>query len=345
MGALISTTILKDGMSGPQYADIFLKNISPYDYAQSDGITNIDIFFLPPRIVGSQNGFISAAAEVFDTNRALVIRVDDIWLAILALLKPDIYKALDREVDMEIPKFTREQLNDWPLVVRCLCEMAKSRFGPEDYDLLMPKFSTTTETHSGAAALILLGSDCPAQAHRKLEKRLHPDYRGAMAVNGARTDLEKMRNSILRLSTRFPKLEHTLFRLDNFVDRLLRAGFQKEFWDQMLETDEQGRVTGGWLSVFFDRRKATVSTQAKLYFGTLTSAVATIPLEVDFGEGTWYCTMVGGLFAHTRDEPGVGNYESIAVEPLPGWLVYLDKDPEGSKSNEATTVEVKGHYD
>ncbi|PNP86439.1 hypothetical protein FNYG_00141 [Fusarium nygamai] len=224
--------ILKDYIAGPPHADQFLAKISPYHYGQSDGITNIDILYLPPYIVGSQNGFIWAAAEVFDTHRGLVIRVDDIWLAILALLKPHIYEAFDPEEDIHVPKFTREQLNNWPLV--------------------------------------------------------------------------------------------------------------KKFWDQMLEADERGRLSGGWLSNFFDRRKAAESPEP-IFDTAMPSAVASIPLEVDFGQGKWYCTMVGGLFAHSRDESGVDNYEYHAVEPLPGWLVYLDKPPGESKSKEATTVEVKGH--
>ncbi|KAF5618601.1 hypothetical protein F52700_12121 [Fusarium sp. NRRL 52700] len=235
MAKEVPTKILKDHC----VADDVLRQLSSADKEKNHAVINIHLLQIPSHIVPSQNGFIWAALEIFSRQRRLTIRVDDIWLAVLALLKPLIHEAFNPQGDQGFAICTREELNDTEGMSVFLSGMLLKRFGNDAFDLLMPTFSTSVDTDFGAAALILLGKDCPAQFHRKIEKRLKPKDRGPIEVLGAKQDWEKLRERFSKLSARSQDLQGLISHLNAFLDKMLQAGYQVEYPVHRLSANEQ----------------------------------------------------------------------------------------------------------
>ncbi|KAK2692119.1 hypothetical protein QWA68_009046 [Fusarium oxysporum] len=210
------------GLHGGQ----LLEKISPVDSRKSDGVFKINFHRNAFQTVASQNGFIWAAAEIYDRNTGLNIRVDNIWLAILAQLKPYIYQTVRPQAKQDILTFTRAELNNPDLAAKRLSDMVEARIGPQVTNVLMPHFSTTTHTDSGAAALILLGTHCKAQPHRIFMKPKETYDRKTMVVVGDTADWEKLRQSFATIRTWSPDLEAMVSRHSSLLDKMLRAGNQ-----------------------------------------------------------------------------------------------------------------------
>lgn len=103
----------------------------------------------------------------------------------------------------------------------------------------------------------------------------------------------------------------------------------------MLKADSFGRMSG-WLFNFFDPRKL-IQPGGFTFDIEMPSAVATIPIRVDFGQGPMDCTVVGGLLAHSRNESGIVNpatFRGYRHQPTIGWLIYRDEKPETSETKE-----------
>ncbi|KAF5261919.1 hypothetical protein FOXYS1_7384 [Fusarium oxysporum] len=317
------------GLHGGQ----LLEKISPVDSRKSDGVFKINFHRNAFQTVASQNGFIWAAAEIYDRNTGLNIRVDNIWLAILAQLKPYIYQAVRPQAKQDILTFTRAELNNPDLVAKRLSDMVEARIGPQVTNVLMPHFSTTMHTDSGAAALILLGTHCKAQPHRIFMKPKKTYDRKTMVVVGDTADWEKLRQSFATIRTWSPDLEAMVSRHSSLLDKMLGAGYQfdhpSEFWDGMLKVDHDGRLSGGWILDFFDPRKIN-QPEGFTFNDDMTSAVTTIPIRVGHSQDIRNCTIVGGLLGHSRERSGVLDQETRGelgiVQPMSGWLVYFNKN-------------------
>ncbi|KAF5682513.1 hypothetical protein FCIRC_4947 [Fusarium circinatum] len=239
--AVIDRAIPTKNLTDRNVANDLLLRLSRADLEKSYGIIYINLLGIPPYIWPSQNGFIWAASEVFDKQRGLTIQVDHIWLAGLALMKPLLHEAFGLQEDQEIPAFTQDELKDEQRVANCLTDMVKVKFCPEVSDLLMPDFSTTTPQDSVAAALILLGTTCPGQNHRTFDQRLEPNDRKPIEVLGAKADWKKLQETFLKLSLECQdtrRLADMIWRLDDFVDKLLRAGYQLEYPAPRLTANE-----------------------------------------------------------------------------------------------------------
>ncbi|KAF5986333.1 hypothetical protein FCOIX_1610 [Fusarium coicis] len=109
----------------------------------------------------------------------------------------------------------------------------------------------------------------------------------------------------------------------------------------MLQTDWLGQPVGGWLLNFFDAQK--VAQIQGLRFDTdMPSAVASLPIKVNFGWGPRDCTMVGGSFAYARDTYAPDRETRFGyefVQPETGWVIYYNKPPETPEMKEDVVVE------
>ncbi|KAF5653494.1 hypothetical protein F25303_2201 [Fusarium sp. NRRL 25303] len=202
-----------------------LKEISPTDSAKCSHVFKVDFFKPTAKTIASRNGFISAAAEVFDKKTGLLIRVDDIWLAVLALLKPHICQVFHPQQTPESLSFTRAELNDKKELNKRLCAMVDAKFGTEVAKILMPHFSTAFLTDSVAAALILLGTNCQSQYHRKLEKPMKPNDRGPIVVWECEEDWKTLRETLAKLGNKSRQLDDIIYLLNGFMDKLRGAGY------------------------------------------------------------------------------------------------------------------------
>ncbi|KAF4959550.1 hypothetical protein FGADI_1617 [Fusarium gaditjirri] len=338
VAAMNVPTLTLDSRNIAYHGGKLLEKISPADSRKNDGVFRISFYRHATQTIASQNGFIWAAAEAFDRQSGVIIRVDDIWLAVLAQLKPFIYQAVWPLILQYIPNFTRAELNDTQVVAERLCNVVNAMFGPKIANILIRHFSTTTATDSGAAALIMLGRDCQVQHHRRFDKPLEPDNRAPIIVVGDTKDWNTLRETFAILRTWSPELEKLISHHSKFLDEML----QREFWDRMLKVEDNGQQTVGWLLNFFDPKKLAQTGPFRFNI-EMPSAVTTIPIKADHGQGPRNCTMVGGLLGHSRDSSGVVDPDTRRgfhiVQPMSGWLVYYDKSPETVKTEEVIVIE------
>ncbi|KAF4426529.1 hypothetical protein FACUT_9839 [Fusarium acutatum] len=230
MDAPILTTNLND----PNYQRVggrLLKKISPEDSEKSDGVIKILLHHLSRHTVASQNGFIWAAAETYDRSTSLIIRVDNIWLAILAQLKPFIdeaFRILGQPVNAAppVPAFTPRQLDDPELVAERLWDMVGAKLNPQSARVLMPDFSTTLHTDSVGAALILVGTQCKVQHHRVFSSPRKPWHRLDQELHGDTADWDKLRERFRIIRNWSRKLKEITSDHRSLLDRMLEAGCQ-----------------------------------------------------------------------------------------------------------------------
>ncbi|KAF5603519.1 hypothetical protein FPCIR_1260 [Fusarium pseudocircinatum] len=345
MDAPIPTSYLHDPKENPRIAAQILDKVSPEDSKKSDGAFLFDCERYSSHIVASQNGFIWAVADVFDRQSGLRIRVDNIWLAVLAQLKPHIYEVFPTRVLNELPCFLGHELIDSVSTVKCLSDMLRARFGDLVTNILLPRFSTTTRYDTGAAALILLGTNCQVQHYRRFGQPVAVTNHGPIRVIGSKEDWETLRRNFAELKDRSRDLEFAILRLSTMLDNLLRSGKQYnfpwpyvtadaanplpwwKFWGNVLGTNLDGQIVPDWLDIFFDPRKL----ERVAFYLDMPSAVTTIPIRIDSGQGYIDCTLIGGLLAHSRD---VSGHDPVTLrgceqQPLSGWLFYRNKNLNG----------------
>ncbi|KAF5713668.1 hypothetical protein FGLOB1_3886 [Fusarium globosum] len=352
MDTPIAIPSLNDPNVALHFGAQLLERISPDDYVKSDGVCNLHYAPDASHIVPSQNGFIWAAADTHDRNTGLSIQVDNIWLAILAQLKPFILGAFRIQEAQKIPDFTLPELRNPHMVAERLRGMVGTTFGPQPASVLMPDFSTTTPTYTGAAALILLGKHCQVQHHRVFSPPRDIYERQHQQVHGDAADWNKLREKLGTIQTWSPAFKPMIEGHVSFLDDMLATGNQfykpaphvaappgasqwTVFWAGMLKLIHGRMIVGGWILCFFDPSKV-------VYGGTfndnVTSAVTTLPVRVHDIGGPRNCTMVGGFLGHSHGASGVHDrstqVELGLVRPMAGWLVYAEKEPPAQKNHE-----------
>ncbi|KAF5986332.1 hypothetical protein FCOIX_1609 [Fusarium coicis] len=209
--------------NGDYQGSRLLETLSPADRAKCDVVLWIEFSKSTAHVIDSQNGFIGAAAHVFDRQACLLIRADDIWLAALALLKPHMTL---HTLQAPIPSFTSAQIMDVTVVADCLIATVKAKFGEQVANTLIPRFSTTFAVDSGAAALILLGTNCQGHHPRQFGMALRRHDRLPIWVSGREGDWVQLQQTFENLRHRSQQVDEVLDQLSSFVADLRRAGRQ-----------------------------------------------------------------------------------------------------------------------
>ncbi|KAI1036514.1 hypothetical protein LB503_003305 [Fusarium chuoi] len=329
-----------------------LARISPDDYVKSDAVFNLHYEPDAYNIVPSQNGFIWAATDTHDRNIGLVIQVDNIWLAILTQLKPFILGALRLQEAQKIPEFTLPELENPHMVAKRLRAMVGTTFGSEPASVLMPDFSTTTCGYTGAASLILLGKQCKVHYHRVFSTPRGTYERQHQQVHGDAADWNKLREKLGTIQTWSPELKPMIEGHVSFLRDMLATGNQyykpvphvaappgasqwTVFWAGMLKLIWGRMIVGGWIFRFFDLSKVVYGGTYNEY---VPSAVTSLPVSVHDIGSPRNCTMIGGFLGHLFGASGVYDESTQAelpmAQPMPGWLVYAEKEPPVQEDHE-----------
>ncbi|KAH7210752.1 uncharacterized protein BKA55DRAFT_546829 [Fusarium redolens] len=314
-------------------ADEFLAKVSSDYHAKSRGVLKSHFHRTASHIVARKNGFILAAKVFYQKDCAIIIRADNIWLAILAQLTPWIYQAAPVPENQHIPTFTPNQLDNPVWVARYLSHCVEIKFGPQATKVLMPDFCTTTPADATAAALILLGTPCTNLFYLAIETpKKHPNCDNVF-FRGDSANWYKMYLSLEALGTWSTDLNYIALQHQGLLHSILTTGENEswsEFWKNMIIMDPEKSLMSGWLFAFFNWYKHDKNPLFPVCTG-MPSAVASLPIMVSDDQGVKNCTMVGGLAGISVEEPDVIDCETDidgVVQPMSGWLVYLDKDPE-----------------
>ncbi|SCV27178.1 uncharacterized protein FFB14_01426 [Fusarium fujikuroi] len=209
-------TIARDGGE-------YLAMLSPTDRSKSNGVFQIQLHGDGPELEPCQNGFVWAATNIYDSDSALNIRVEDMWLAILAQLKTQILYRFRITKPTTIPTFSPEELNNPTEVANRLSNMVETALNDLLAGVLMPDFSQTTPEDTVSAALLLRGKYCPARQHRTLsDKNTRSPKRGIFI--GEPADWDRLREKLAAIRRLRKEMEAPVNRHLHFLDRMLQAG-------------------------------------------------------------------------------------------------------------------------
>jgi xanthine/CO dehydrogenase XdhC/CoxF family maturation factor len=120
-------------------------------------------------ICSSSNGLVMAVYEAYSQHHHLYIRPEDIWLSILTQLSFHInahaedlrsfFVSHEGKKQLVVSDVGNIQTVDLGRLAVCLTEeMDKHLIDPELHEWIMPSFSTTTNTDTVTAAIIMMGS-------------------------------------------------------------------------------------------------------------------------------------------------------------------------------------------
>ncbi|KAF5590849.1 hypothetical protein FPANT_5880 [Fusarium pseudoanthophilum] len=207
----------------PANRDDFLKRVSHLNWTRSESVFKFEVPWLAPEVVPCQNGFIWAAAKMHDSDHSVSIRIHNMWLAILAQLRPLIYRNCRFPQNMAIITFTNQELDDPTVVATRLSDAVNTKLCVDLAETLMPNFEDTKPEDTASAALLLLGKYCTARQHRELGPKKLSISRGARFLGGE-ADWDKLKEKLATLRHMRIELEAPVNRLSEFLSRLLQVG-------------------------------------------------------------------------------------------------------------------------
>lgn len=120
-------------------------------------------------ICASSNGFVRACHHAYSNHHHLILRPEDIWFAILSQLSFHINAHAEELRSFFVAHEGREELEVFgigtiktvdfgPLTVRMTKEMDKHIVDPDMRQWILPDFSTTTQTDTVTAAVLMMGA-------------------------------------------------------------------------------------------------------------------------------------------------------------------------------------------
>ncbi|KAJ7127563.1 hypothetical protein C8R43DRAFT_696662 [Mycena crocata] len=147
--------------------------ILQFSCATGEGITTVDGRDMNARIhniVPSQNGFVATLLEAYTKDRALVIRPDDVWIAILSQFNfyvcahAELLRASfvahegTRELTIDARPSTRYQVDFGALAQQMAGLVDKNVVDPSLCAWALPSFSTTTPNDTTVSAALLMAT-------------------------------------------------------------------------------------------------------------------------------------------------------------------------------------------
>ncbi|EIW77692.1 hypothetical protein CONPUDRAFT_138932 [Coniophora puteana RWD-64-598 SS2] len=259
-------THFKDG--GSSAAREILRDACPGPYQQCKELLQTSI---PPtidsnKIIPRKNGFVHTVLEAYNQHRALVVRPDDVWLAILTQfsayvnahaeeLRTSFVAHEDKKELVVIANGNRYSVDFGDLSRQMTGEMHKNVVDPALRDWVMPMFSTTTVTDTTVYAMVMMAS-----------MKAYFDYRFGLRCGIPRVTLDGTRADWEAILVRLEKLKEYGLQttawyhlLRPVISRFVRAFDEPsskanlDFWDKVFH--RKGNASGpsffmGWIAAF-----------------------------------------------------------------------------------------------
>ncbi|KAF4430536.1 hypothetical protein F53441_13940 [Fusarium austroafricanum] len=340
--------------------DTFLMDLSHEEDAKSNGrfISILENCDLNTRCVSvSENSFVWSAIHAYRHNLTLVVRPDEVWLAILAQLGPCLIK-YSKSAEMQssgydIPMITLEEIRDARIRAREMkYHVERKLLRPDVKDVLIPRFSKTTYVDITAAAVLLLGNPCEKDQRNvdfKYENSGKMPYIKSVDVQGTEADWAVMitRLSKIQRWDKGTELAEFASRLIPIIQRISvslkrpHSAQASEFWGSMVKKDwgSTSNTITGWLSAFCfwdsngdatdpDNKAVEVDGVLcwRVKYKRIPLGFASMPIKLIDQGCLSNCTMIGGMTSiwsskwessGAEDDPG-----SDTVDPIPAWILY-----------------------
>ncbi|KAF4336049.1 duf4419 domain protein [Fusarium beomiforme] len=232
-------------------------------------------FNFETNIISSINGFVLSALKAYNNHHRLILRPDDIWLAILTQLSffinrnagslRDLFVWQDEKKCLAVlsPQFLKKQ--DVGAMAKVLAEaMGQNMKDKTLHEWIIPDFTTTTDTDVVAASVVMAG------AFRSYFDYKFMLYCGIPSITllGTKEDWAKLRtrlDGLVAFKNDLPPGSRQLEELDHFhkllvpvLDRMPRTFDDPadpeivDFWSQMAHESGGSGVhyISGWLTAF-----------------------------------------------------------------------------------------------
>ncbi|KAH7889203.1 hypothetical protein F5I97DRAFT_1923775 [Phlebopus sp. FC_14] len=120
-------------------------------------------------IIPQHNGFVKSVIEAYNNHRALIIRPDDVWLAILTQFTffvnghADAFRSMflgsDGKRELVIPSSKNRYSADHALMARQMTDLMREQIpDPTLREWVMPNFTTTTVVDTAAYAMVMMAT-------------------------------------------------------------------------------------------------------------------------------------------------------------------------------------------
>lgn len=298
------------------------------------------------------NGFVYAASTAYNEHHHLVIRPDDVWLAIVVQFSAYMLKngeALrtkfvghEGQVELKVDDIgTLRTANYANLCNKMQSKIAESIKDPSVRDWVLPAFTTTTDKDKVVGAIALMASMQSFFTYKFCLKCGIP----SVTLLGTVADwelLEKKARRLLEFDTDAKYMQKWYAMLQPILENLTKSARNDpsiEWWSRICNTLGGGsgpRYLSGWITAFcvFDD-KGEWRGDDKLYGGRLDakkkeyewpvintndiqSGVCTVPVTVEEADRTEYkCELRAGHASCTVVKEGRG------LQPNVEWVLVL----------------------
>ena len=302
------------------------------------------------------NGFVKAAISAYSNHRHLVLRPDDVWLAVLTQLSLYINANAENLRGSFVEHQGQKELEIWEIgtidsvdfgVVadKMGLEIEKNVVDPELRAWVMPSFSTTTPQDCIVASIVFMGA---------MQKYF--TYKCSMlcglpsvTLQGERADWQKLLDRLEKLPSLGKEAERWHSLLVPVFQRFLRtfdapeSNEVKSFWQKIAHYIEGGSgpsYYSGWITAFcfwdddgkcvYHKGWNMVSLGDAEYHHIESDEIpcgfASVPLTVDDDGRIYNTRMVAGSVAKRLTSSGKESADGTigldTLEPVSGWWMF-----------------------
>ncbi|MCJ1461041.1 hypothetical protein MMC28_011423 [Mycoblastus sanguinarius] len=354
--------------------DKLLRECSPQEHVKCERLIRSSFSDLAETSIQAvDNGFVRAAVQAYNEHHNLIIRPDDVWLAILAQFSiyvnahpeqmREYFVSHKGKEELEVIAYGNTETYDWsefPLEISKMIE--KKVTDPELRNWIIPTFSTTTETDKVICSIMMMST---LQSYFSYKCTLACGI-PSVTLLGEKSDWENISTRIKKLTTFGDEVSEWHNLLHPVITRFVTAfdhpdsSENNAFWQKI--ADKSGGGSGppylsGWITAFcfWDERGENLHRQARkserfLFLdGALFHHVdmeyippgwAAVPVNVD-DNGYVYSARMGAGSVGVRFTNSEGGEKTVlnTLQAEAGWWMFKVK-PEMETREEREAVEV-----
>lgn len=363
-----------NGDSVVRSAADLLKNASRMDFIQKEIVrTSFKSSDASAGIVPAENGFSQTIIRAYQQDLHLILRPDDVWLAILvqvsfflgnekraeALRHKFVAHQGRKNVMVDVRPVSLQHVNIGLVVNELVNQVEENLVDPDIATTLLPEFSTTTDDDRATAAIVFLGAMKNYFTYEILTGCGFP----SVTLRGERADWVKMQDGLDFLATLGDETIEWVACLSKVLEYMV-ASFDKpnhedvkDFW--MRAVHEPRRQSGetrklsGWLTAFSwwdpagDRQESFKSKEYLTLDGVefpviaarnISASITRCPVIIDdVSLGRFNAEFLAGI-------PGfhVDDVSGTSVRPVSGWwLLAPRRNPVGPQATPKVGTEVE----
>lgn len=349
---------------GPHHASKFGKEPFPNDATEFFEDIDCDIVlasnFKPDaNLLYRRNGFVQTVIESYSKHYNLVIRPDDVWIAIVCQLSFYINANSEdlrakfvahegkKTLVLNLPERSMDDI-DWDSALDRMTDLVVENLVDKSLkNWIIPAFSTTTRHDRTVAAVLMEASlKCYFEYIYKMRCGIP-----SVTLEGTKQDWVEIGNRLSKLDTWGDSTQAWHKLLEPIVRRFVLAfdgDVDEDFWGHIASPIYRGSGSGlgGWITAFcaftdegkFQGDAHVFSVERYLLDGVLypiigmddiPSGGAEAPIKIDTGTGVLIPAAHGAGILGTVVTPGASG-EGDTVQSFPIWYFCLRKDGENT---------------